>query len=180
MKKELFKEIEIPENVEIEIDESIIKIKGPQGMIERHFNIRDLEFKKENGKIIIGHKKSSKKEKKDMNSIAAHIKNMIKGVQNKFEYKLKICFSHFPFTLEIKGNEASIKNFLGEKVPRRIKIPIGAEIKMDKEMITISSVDKELVGRIAADLERITKVRNRDRRVFQDGIYLVSRNGEEI
>jgi len=88
MKKELYQKIEIPEDIETEIIGTVLKIRGPEGEIEKKFNTNNLEFKKEDNKIIIGNKKATKKEKKLMNTIASHIKNMIKGVQEKFEYRL--------------------------------------------------------------------------------------------
>jgi large subunit ribosomal protein L6 len=180
MKKEFFKEIEIPDDVEIEIEKNKITAKGKEGNITRNFNLGILEFKKEGNKIIIGSKKSTKREKKNTNTIESHLKNMIKGVKEKFEYKLKICFSHFPFTVEIKGNEIQVKNFLGEKTPRKMIFPKGVNIDSDKQNITVSSPDIELAGQAAADLEKITKIRGRDRRTFQDGIYITSKAGEEI
>ena len=180
MKKEIFQEIEIPAGVEASIYGGLITIKGKEGENKRLFDVTGLEFKKEGSKIIFGHKRATKNEKKRINSLAAHIRNMIKGVQKKYEYKLKICFSHFPFTVEISGNEAKIKNFLGEKVPRTMKILPGVEIQVDKEWITLWSTDKELAGRMAANFERVTKIGGRDRRVFQDGLYMTIRAGENI
>jgi len=180
MKRELFQQVEIPEGVEVEIEGHTIKVKGPEGEIEKKFGIRNLEFKKEENKIIVGNKKSTKNEKKVMNSIAAHIKNMVKGVNEKFEYKLKVCFSHFPMTVEIKEGVATIKNFLGEKTPRKTKIPSGVDIDVAGEIITIKSPDRELAGQVAANFESVTKVRNRDRRVFQDGIFMTNKPGREI
>ena len=115
-----------------------------------------------------------------MNTIASHIKNMIKGVQEKFEYQLKICFSHFPINVEIKDKEAIIKNFLGEKIPRKTKIPEGVEVEVDKDIIKVRSVNKELAGQVAADFEIATKIRKRDKRVFQDGIFIINKAGKEI
>lgn len=180
MKKALFNEIEIPEGVEAKIEDSTLKVKGSEGEGKKSFNFRGLEFKEENNKIIIGSKKATKREKKMMNTIVAHIKNMLKGAQKKFEYKLKICFSHFPFTINVEGNRAEIKNFLGEKVPRILVIPNGVEIKVDREAITVASIDKELAGKVAADFERITKVRGRDKRIFQDGLYIIDKAGRKV
>nr|AJS11628.1 50S ribosomal protein L6P [uncultured archaeon] len=180
MKKELFQEIDIPNEVEAKIDGNKLTVKGHEGKIEKKFNIGKLIFEKKENKIIIKYNKATKKEKRNMNSIAAHIKNMIKGVQKKFEYKLKICFSHFPITVDVQGNKAVIKNFLGEKIPRKSEIIEGSEIKVDKEFITVTSAEIELAGQTAANLENATKVGKRDRRVFQDGIFIINKHGKEI
>jgi len=180
MHKELYQTIEIPEGVEVNIDGTKINISGREGKIEREFDLTNLILEKRGNEVIIGNKKATRKEKRRMNTIAAHIKNMIKGVQKKFEYKLKVCFSHFPITVEVKGNEVSIKNFLGERVPRKIKIPFGVDIKVEKDIITVSSPNIELAGQVAANLENITRISMRDRRVFQDGIFIISKVGEEI
>jgi len=180
MRKELYQTIEMPKGVEAKIEGNELSLKGPEGEVKKVFDLGRLEFKMENKNIKIGNEKSTKTEKKIMNTLAAHIKNMIKGVQEKFEYKLKICFSHFPITVDIKGNEATIKNFLGEKIARKATIMQGTEVNMDKEFITVKSCDKELAGQTAANFEKATKIRNRDRRIFQDGIYIINKAGREI
>jgi len=180
MKKDLFQEIEIPEGIDAEIQENKIIIKGPEGENQKEFNITNLKFEKKDNKIIIGNKKSTKTEKKLMNTIAAHIKNMIKGVQEKFEYKLKICFSHFPMTVEIKGKETIIKNFLGEKIPRKSSILENVDVKIDKEIITVTSSNKESAGQTAANFESATRITNKDRRVFQDGIFITNKAGRAM
>ena len=180
MKKELFKEIEIPEGIEAEVDGNRIRIKGPEGENSRGFAIRDLKLTKEGNKIIVGSKKATKKEKKLMNTMAAHIKNMILGTQKKFEYELKAVFSHFPITIDVNGQEVLIKNFLGEKTPRKTRIPSGVEIEVNGAIIKVKSTDKELAGQAAAKLETATRIRARDKRIFQDGIFIIKKAGREI
>ncbi len=180
MKKELYQEIETPEGVEAEIDGDTLKVSGSEGVNKKKFSISNLDFKQEGNKIIIGNKKATKKEKKLMNTIASHIKNMIKGVQEKFEYQLKICFSHFPITIEIKDKEVIIKNFLGEKIPRKMKILEDVEVEIDKDIIKVSSVSKEFAGQVAANFEIATKIRKKDKRIFQDGIFIINKAGKEI
>ena len=180
MKKEIFNEIEIPEGVEVKIDGNLTIIKGNEGEIKRKFNINKIILEKKERKIVIGNKKATKTEKRMINTITAHIKNMIKGVQEKFEYTLKIASSHFPISVEIKENKATIKNFLGEKIPREAKILDNVEIKIDKDIITITSNNKELAGQTAANLEKATRIRMKDRRVFQDGIFITNKAGRKI
>lgn len=179
MKKEIFQNIKIPEGIEVNLDEDALTVKGPEGENKRTFDVAKLVFEKKENEIIIGSKKATKREKKMMNTIKAHIKNMIEGVQKKFEYKLKICFVHFPITVEIKENEAIIKNFLGEKIPRKLRIPKGVEVKIDKGIISISSLNKELAGQAAANFEKATRIKMRDRRIFQDGIFIINKPGKE-
>lgn len=180
MKKEIIQEIEIPEAIEANIDGNLLTVKGEQGENKREFEVEGLEFKLKDNKIIIGDKKATKKEKKIINTIVAHIKNMIKGVQEEFEYKLKVCFNHFPITVEVKDNEAIIKNFLGEKIPRKVKILRGTKVNADKGIITVSSNDIELAGQTAANFEKATRIRMKDRRVFQDGIFITSKAGRAV
>lgn len=177
MKIKLLKEIEIPENVEVKIDGNLVKVKGPEGENSREFDFGKVNVEVKDKKIILECESGTRREKKTMNTSESHIKNMVKGVQEKFKYTLKICFSHFPFTVKLEGNQAIIKNFLGEKVNRTLRIMEGAEVKLDKEIITITSVDKEIAGQTAANFETATKIRGRDIRIFQDGVYIVDKAG---
>lgn len=180
MRKDLSQEVEIPEGVEVSIKGNVVNVKGPEGENSREFKIGKMDLKMKDNKVIISYKKATKKEKKEMNTLAAHIKNMIKGIQEKFEYELKVCFSHFPITVKVEGDKAIIKNFLGEKVDRSCKIPKNVEIDVKKDFITIKSTDRELAGQAAANFEIATKIRARDKRIFQDGIYIIKKCGKEI
>ncbi len=180
MRKEIIRQIEIPEGVEANIEENKLIVKGEKGENEREFRMGKINLEKKDNLIIIGHKKATKKEKKMINTITSHIKNMLKGVKEGFEYQLKICSSHFPFTVDLQGKEATVKNFLGEKIPRKIKIPESAEVEIQGDMITITSNDKESAGQAAANFERSTKIRNKDRRIFQDGIFIINKAGREM
>jgi large subunit ribosomal protein L6 len=69
-----------------------------------------------------------------------------------------------------------VTNYFGERVPRRAQILDGVQVKIEnKTDIIVSGSDKELVGQTAANIERCTTVKNRDRRVFQDGIYRIAK-----
>ena len=180
MRKEISQTIEIPEGVEANLEESTLKIKGPEGETQREFNFANIEFELKDKKINIKTKSGTKREKKKINTMSAHIQNMIKGVQEKFEYLMKICFSHFPMTVDLQGDSATIKNFLGEKISRKVKIPKGAEVEVKGDIVSIKAIDKEVAGQTAANFETATKIRGRDRRIFQDGIFITHKGGKEI
>lgn len=179
MKAELFTKVGIPEGVEISLDNSTLTVKGKEGELSREFRLGRLDIEAKGNEIIVGSKKSTKVEKKMMNTIAAHIRNMISGVTEKFVYEAKICSGHFPFTVTKEGNDkAIVKNFLGEKIPRTVSIPKGVDVEIKKEIITIKSMNKELAGQCAANFEMATKIKGRDRRIFQDGVYIINKNGK--
>ena len=78
-------------------------------------------------------------------------------------------------TLKIKNNELIINNFLGEKVPRKATIFPNVEVEIKGNIIKVSSIDKEAAGHTAANMEKATKVKKRDRRIFQDGIFITKK-----
>jgi large subunit ribosomal protein L6 len=180
MKKPFEQTIEIPEGIEISLDDSVLKIKGPEGENSREFKLGKIKFEIKDNKITLNDKKATKREKKMINTTASHIQNMIKGVQEKFVYTLKVASSHFPMTVKLEGDKAEIKNFLGEKISRYCSIPKGAEVEVKKNDITVKSVDKEIAGQAAANFEKATRISNRDRRIFQDGVYITNKAGKEM
>jgi large subunit ribosomal protein L6 len=103
---------------------------------------------------------------------------MIQGCTKGYRYMLKICASHFPVTVTVSGKKFSVKNLLGEKIPRELELKPGAKVEVKGEVIEVSGPDKDLVSQVAADIEKLTKVTERDRRIFQDGIYITSKDGK--
>lgn len=177
MKKDIKKVINIPEGVEAKIELPKIIVQGPLGKVERSFKIKGIAIKNEDKKIIIEKERATKKEKKVINSITSHIKNMIKGVIVGYEYKLQICSIHFPITVNIdKQNKLLIiKNFLGESKDRTVKLLPNVEVNIEGDIISVKAIDKEAAGQQAANIEMATRIRARDRRVFQDGIWIIKK-----
>jgi large subunit ribosomal protein L6 len=108
-------------------------------------------------------------------TFASHIKNMCRGVTEGFSYRMKVVYSHFPIQLKVSGNRLEINNFLGEKHPRYARIEEGVKITLGNDEITLEGTSKESLGSTASNIEHATKIRYRDPRVFQDGIYLTER-----
>jgi len=180
MMKDITEKIEIPEKVEVSVDGFMIKVKGEKGENERSMKFSGIEIKKEGDDIIIISKKPTKREKKMVFTFKAHIKNMIKGVSEGFVYKLKVCSSHFPMKASIKDKEVVIKNFFGEKIDRRAKLLEGVNGKVEGDIIVMEGIDREKVGQSAANVEKATQIKNRDKRIFQDGVYIIEKAGKEL
>lgn len=169
---EIKEEIEIPDGVEIEIGNKI-KVKGKGGILEKKLTHPRIGIKKNNNKIEVRCDLPRKKEGALVGTFAAHIKNMVKGVTRGFEYKMKTVYSHFPIKTSAKGNEVIIENFLGERHPRKARIVGDAKVEIEKDELIVKGINIEEVGQTVANIERAVKVKKRDIRIFQDGIYLV-------
>jgi len=177
MKLDITETIEFPEGITGTLDGKQATIKGPKGEVSKLFNAPIVSVALEGNKITFSALKGTKRHKRMINTYRAHINNMITGVQTPYLYKLKVCSGHFPMNVALNGDQVVVKNFLGEKKPRTLTIKKGAIVKINGEDITVESCDKELAGNVASDIELLTVKRNRDLRVFQDGIYITEKAG---
>ena len=180
MKDDLHKEIELPSTVQARFVGKILHVKGPKGEVVRAFIHPKVTLTVEGNKIVVISLKATKREKSNLSTFVAHIKNIIKGVQEHHVYKMKICSGHFPMTVSVSGQEFIVKNFLGESGAKKVPWPAGVQVKVSGTEILIESADKELAGMTASKIELLCKIRNRDVRIFQDGCYMVHKAGKEI
>jgi large subunit ribosomal protein L6 len=169
------KEIELTEDVHAEIKENIVIIEGPKGKLQRMLYHPKIDINQEDKKIKIKCEFARGKEQALVGTYSTHIINLIKGVTEGFLYTMKIVYSHFPMKVSVKEKEIIIENFLGEKHPRKAKIFGDVTVKVSGETVTIEGINKEEVGQTAANIEYATRVKHRDTRVFQDGIYIINK-----
>lgn len=166
----------IPEGVSVEIDNNVVKVKGPLGEIIKNFSKLPVEFHIENNEIKYRIYMKGKKGYALINTIKSILNNLFTGVLRGYTYKMKIFYVHFPISVEVSGDEVLIKNFTGERGIRRAKIMPGTNVRIVKRgqdtEIIITGLDKEAVGQTAANIHLACKVKNKDPRVFLDGIYL--------
>ncbi|WP_048150455.1 50S ribosomal protein L6 [Methanolacinia paynteri] len=167
--------IEIPEGVNAEIAGGKLVVSGKKGTLERLMRYPGITVRIEDGELIISTESQRKKIYAMLGTYASHAKNMFRGVNEEYVYGMKVVYSHFPIQLKEIGGKLEIVNFLGEKEPRYAEIPESVKMKIAGDEITLTGIDKELVGTTASRIEKATKVRGRDTRVFQDGIYIVSK-----
>ena len=175
MKIDITENLKIPEGVNVEIEGYMVAVQGPKGKNEKKIFHPRVKIEKKEDIIRLTSKKATKKEKTFLNTLKAHIKNMLKGVKEGYEYKLKICSGHFPMNVSIQGKELVIKNFFGEKKPRKVKLPSEVQIKVDGDIISINGNDIDLVSQVASKIEQTTRRTGYDRRIYQDGIWIISK-----
>ena len=179
-KEALHEELAVPDKVQAGVTGTTITIKGPKGEVSRSFRHPSVIISYKDNKLVLDSNRSTKREKKLLYTIAAHIKNIFKGVTEGHYYELKICAAHFPMNVTVSGRELIVKNFLGENFPRKLLLQEGVNVKVNGDVIRIESSNKELAGTTASDIEILTIVRNRDRRIFQDGIFITNKDGKKV
>ncbi|MFO7872711.1 MAG: 50S ribosomal protein L6 [Candidatus Undinarchaeales archaeon] len=167
--------VEIPENVKVELDGSVFKVKGEKGELTRELHYPGVKAELGDSKVTFSTDLKTKQARSIVGTFSTHFANMIKGVTDGFTYKLKMVYSHFPITVKQNGDILEIQNFLGEKAPRKAKILGDSKVKIQKEEVEVEGIDKEDVAQTAANIETATRVKGRDIRIFQDGIYITSK-----
>jgi large subunit ribosomal protein L6 len=172
--------VSIPDNVKAKKEGNLLTIKGPKGECKRVFAQPILTVEVKEKVISLSTKTSTKEEKKKIYANEEHIKNMIIGVTEGHSYILKVCTGHFPMTVTATQGQLVVKNFLGEKFPRTLKLKQGVTVKVEGDKINISCPDKDLAGTTASDIEQLTKRPGFDTRIFQDGLYIINKDGKEI
>lgn len=181
MDKEVITTIKVPNGIETMVDAHHITIKTDKGEQKREFKSHRIVFEKKGNDIVIIGSPVNKQTRALMNTFIAHIQNMVIGMTFGYKYDLKITYSHFPMTAEIKNDVVYIKNFLGEKFPREARIVGATKVEIKGQDITVTGFNKEEVGQTATNIEQAAKVRGRDIRRFTDGVYLEKKgNIEEV
>ena len=164
--------VEIPDGVEGTLDGRVVTIRGEKGALTRDFSHAPINIKLDGKTVTVQASWPRKKEAALVGTVRSHIKNMIKGVTTGFTFKMKIVYSHFPITVKIQDKAFTISNFTGERSPRTAKIMGETNVKVKGDDIIIQGISLEDVSQTAANIQNSTKIRNKDPRVFLDGIYV--------
>ncbi|GAB3413743.1 50S ribosomal protein L6 [Haloparvum alkalitolerans] len=168
-------EITIPDDVSAELDHLDLTVEGPNGSVTRRLWYPDVDVSVEDDAVVVASENDDAKTNATVGTFESHVANMIHGVTEGWEYKMEVFYAHFPMQVDVEGDEVVIENFLGEKAARRTPVRGDTDVQVDGEEITLSGPSKEDVGQTAADIEQLTKVTDKDTRVFQDGVYIVEK-----
>jgi large subunit ribosomal protein L6 len=157
--------MQIPNGVTVKLDGQKLTAKGKQGEVSKTF-AKGVTVKVNGNEIQV-----DSSSKALLGTSEAMVRNMLHGVSEGYSKNFKLLYAHFPITIESKGNDVTIKNFLGEKQARKT-VSIGAtKIQAKGQSVTVSGPDKEAVGQTIANLVTAMRIKDKDGRIFQDGIY---------
>jgi large subunit ribosomal protein L6 len=169
------RKINIPAGVKASLEGMHLRVTGPKGQLSRNVRFPQVTVTCDGKEVVIATESRRKEITAMVGTLEAHTKNMFRGVTEGYEYRMKVVYSHFPIQLKLQGNKLEIANFLGEKKARHARIEQGVTAKVGNDEVVLTGIDRELVGTSAANIEHATHIRDRDPRVFQDGIYMVQR-----
>ena len=168
-------ELAIPDDVTAEVDHLDVTVEGPNGSVTRRLWYPDVSVEVEDDTVVIASDEADAKTNATVGTFESHVQNMFHGVTEGWEYEMELFYSHFPMQVDVEDGEVVIENFLGERAPRRAPIHGDTDVSVDGEELTLSGPDIEAVGQTAADIEQLTRVNDKDVRVFQDGVYITTK-----
>ena len=140
-------ELQVPAGTDVQVNGSTVKVKGPQGELERTFN-DVVTISLDNGVVTFAPKEDTPLGRALWGTTASHVKNMIDGVTTKFQKQLII--EGVGFRAEVKGSTLVMQ--LGFSHPVEMEIPATLDVSMEKQTMTIAGIDKELVGQFASQV----------------------------
>jgi large subunit ribosomal protein L6 len=167
--------LQTPEEVSAEMDHLELTVEGPEGSVTRRLWYPDVSVTVGDGEVVIESEADDAKTMSTLGTFESHVENMFHGVTEGWEYEMEVFYSHFPMQVAVEGDEVVIENFLGETAPRRTEVHGDTDVEVDEERVTLRGPDIEAVGQTAADIEQLTRVQEKDVRVFQDGVYITDK-----
>jgi large subunit ribosomal protein L6 len=173
---EISRTIQVPDGVTISVADKKVTVQGAKATLTRDFSYAPISIDADAKSISLSAQWPRKKESAMVGTIESHIKNMITGVTKGYTYKLKIVYSHFPITVKIQDRAVLVENFTGERRARKAKILGDVKVKLETDDIIVQGANLEDVSQTAANIETMTRVTNKDPRVFLDGLFVFERN----
>jgi large subunit ribosomal protein L9e len=156
-----------------------VTVTGPKGTLTKSFKHLSIDITivgKDKKVVVLEMWFVNSKQAASIRTVGTLIKNMITGVTNGFQYKMRLVYAHFPInaTIADNGKVLEVRNFLGEKEVRKLKMlgSVTVDRTDQKDEIAITGIDLDHVSQSAANIQQSTRVRNKDIRKFLDGIYV--------
>ena len=144
------KPIEIPKGVEVKIEDNVVIVKGPKGELQKKIR-PEIKVEIKENEILVSPEKETKKTNAFWGLTRTLISNIIKGVTEGYEKKLEIQGVGYKANLE--GEDLVLQVGFSHSV--KIDKVGGIKFEVEKNIIAISGIDKELVGQVAAKIRKV-------------------------
>ncbi len=174
--EEFENQVDIPEGVTVTVNKHMVSFVGPLGKTHKSFRSIPIDVKVNEGKIILSAIEKKKKDYAILHTARSIIRNICEGLVTGYTIKMKVVFSHFPITVKVEGKNILIENFQGERAPRITHIVGNTKVIPKGEDVILTGEVWTDITQTAANIELKSKVKNKDHRVFLDGIYVFEKN----
>ncbi|MFB5611459.1 MAG: 50S ribosomal protein L6 [Nitrosopumilaceae archaeon] len=164
--------IDVPEGITVSLNKHMLQVQGPLGKTYKNFKKIPVEIQVNDGKVSLKATGTRKKDYAIMNTAKKIINNLCEGVKDGYTVKMKVVYAHFPITVKATNDQVSIENFQGERAPRTAQIVGKTKVNPKGEDVIITGHVLTEVTQTAANIEQKTNIKNKDHRVFLDGIYV--------
>ena len=163
-------------DVNVNFKGKMLKVEGPLGKAYKNFKKIPVLIEINDNKILLKKTGERKKYLAILNTSKSLIQTLCAGVVDGFTIKMKIVYSHFPITVKVEDKNVLIENFQGERAPRISPIKGATKITVKGDDVIITGPVLTDVSQTAANIQLKSKVKNKDHRVFLDGIYRFSKS----
>ena len=165
-------EVVIPEGVTVTKTKDMLSFVGPLGKTYKSFRSIPVDIEIIENKIALKAQGERKRDYAILHTARSIIRNICEGLIEGYTIKMKVVFAHFPITVKVEGKKILIENFQGERAPRETKIVGNTKVVPKGEDVILTGEVWTDITQTAANVELKTKVKNKDHRVFLDGIYV--------
>lgn len=177
--------VTVPDEVEVSVKSRVVTVKGARGTLTKAFKHLAVDISMPDKKTVRVEKWFGKKKQlAAVRTVCSHITNLINGVTKGYKYKMRAVYAHFPINCAISegGTLVEVRNFLGEKYTRRVRMHDGVVCENSKEQkdeLILTGNSVEAVSQSAALIQQSTTVKNKDIRKFLDGVYVSEKGNVE-
>ena len=164
-------QVDIPEGVKVTQNKHMLKFEGPLGKTFKSFRKIPVNVEITEGKVLLKTINFKKRDYSILHTARSIIRNICEGLVEGYTIKMKVVYAHFPITVKVEGKTILIENFQGERAPRKTHIVGNTKVIPKGEDVILTGEVWTDITQTAANIELKTKVKNKDHRVFLDGIY---------
>ena len=164
--------IDIPDGITVTQKKHMLQFQGPLGKTFKSFRNIPVSIEIKDNKIILKAQGFRKRDYSILHTARSIIRNICEGLINGYTIKMKVVFAHFPITVKVEGKKVIIENFQGERAPRITKIVGNTKVIPKGEDVLLTGEVWTDITQTAANIELHTKVKDKDHRVFLDGVYV--------
>lgn len=144
--------ITIPEKTDITVVDGVVTVKGPLGALSKAVHDA-IDITVSNKEVTVSPKNNTKLARSLWGTFVSHIKNMMKGVNQKYSKQLEV--RGVGYKVELQGKVLKLN--VGFSHPVLVDVPEGIDVTVEKNMVTVAGIDKEAVGQFAANVRALKK-----------------------